>query len=142
MSSTHVSILADRNNTVVWMVSILLISKSSNPFANPLLTIPSAPISIGITVIFPVDHLSHLVVLGLILFFILTYGIRLLYDNHNFIYFFLLHIDLWQSLQLGISGIGCSTSVNRKTACVCWQPENKRCKGVSRSCEIPNQKEA
>ena len=35
----------------------------------------------------------------------------------------LLHIDLWQSCKLGISGMGCSK----------WWLENKRCVGVSRS---------
>ena len=52
VSRTFLSILADLNNPVVWMVSTLLISWSSNLFINPLVTVPSAPIIIGITVIF------------------------------------------------------------------------------------------
>ena len=53
VSSTLLSILTDLNNAVVWMVSIrLLISKSSNPCTNLLVTVPRAPITIGITIIF------------------------------------------------------------------------------------------
>ena len=41
------------NNAVVWMVSTRpLISKSSSSCCNPLVTLPSAPIIIGITVSF------------------------------------------------------------------------------------------
>ena len=44
---------SDLNSAIIWMVSTrVLISDSSNPFTNPLVTIPSAPITIGITVIF------------------------------------------------------------------------------------------
>ena len=44
------SILAYLNNGVVWMVFICsLISKSSILLTNPLVTVPSAPIAIGIT---------------------------------------------------------------------------------------------
>ena len=47
------SILADLNNSVVWMVSIgLFISKSFRLYANPLVTVPRASITIGITVSF------------------------------------------------------------------------------------------
>ena len=47
------SILADLNNAVVWMASnCLLISKSSSPCTNSLVTVPSPPITIGITVTF------------------------------------------------------------------------------------------
>ena len=49
VSRTLLSILGDLNNAVVWMVSTRpLISKSSSPFNNPLVTEPSAPITIGI----------------------------------------------------------------------------------------------
>ena len=53
VSRTLLSILADLNNAVVWMVSTCsLISKSSSPCTNYLVTIPSAPITISITVTF------------------------------------------------------------------------------------------
>ena len=53
VSRTLLSIMADLNNAVVWMSSTRpLISKSSSPCTNPLVTIPSAPIAIGITVTF------------------------------------------------------------------------------------------
>ena len=51
VSRTLLSILAVRNNVVVWIVSTRpLISKSSSPFCNPLVTVPNAPITIGIIV--------------------------------------------------------------------------------------------
>ena len=47
------SILAVFNNAVVWMVSTRPpTSKSSRPFNNPLVTVPKAPITIGIIVTF------------------------------------------------------------------------------------------
>ena len=53
LSRILLSILSVFNNVVVWMVSTrLLISKSPNPFNNPLVTVPKAPITIGIIVIF------------------------------------------------------------------------------------------
>ena len=51
--SRILNILADINNAVVWMVSTRpLISKSSSPCTDPLVTVPRAPITIGITVTF------------------------------------------------------------------------------------------
>ena len=51
VSRTPVSILAVHNNVVVWMVSTRLpTSKSSSPFGNPFVTVPNAPITIGIIV--------------------------------------------------------------------------------------------
>ena len=56
VSRTLLSILADHNNVVVWMVSTRpLISKSSSHLTNPLLIVPRAPITIGITVTFMLD---------------------------------------------------------------------------------------
>ena len=53
VSWTLFSILAVLNNTVVWMVPTRpVISKSSSPFNNPLVTVPKAPITIGIIVTF------------------------------------------------------------------------------------------
>ena len=52
-SWTLLSILADLNNAVVWMVSTRpRISKSSSPSTDPLVTVPSALITIGIIVNF------------------------------------------------------------------------------------------
>ena len=51
--SRTLSILADFSNAVLWIVAFCpLISKSSSPFINPLMTVPRAPITIGITVVF------------------------------------------------------------------------------------------
>ena len=53
LSRTHLSILADLNNAVVWMVSTCpRIFKFYSPCTNPLVTVPIAPITIGITVTF------------------------------------------------------------------------------------------
>ena len=50
VSSSLLSIRADLNNAVVWMVSTCpLIFKSSSPYNNPLQTVSTAPITIGIT---------------------------------------------------------------------------------------------
>ena len=51
VSWTRLSILAVLNNVEVWMVSSHPpTSKSSSPFSNPLVTVPNAPITIGIIV--------------------------------------------------------------------------------------------
>ena len=51
VSRTLLSILAVLNNVVVWMVSTRPpASKSSISFSNPLVTVPNAPITIGIIV--------------------------------------------------------------------------------------------
>ena len=53
VSRTLLSILSVFNNTIVWMVSTRPpTSKSSKPFNNPLVTVPKAPITIGIIVTF------------------------------------------------------------------------------------------
>ena len=51
VSTTLLSILADFNAAVIWMISILLlITSSSNPIPSPLMSVPSALTTIGITV--------------------------------------------------------------------------------------------
>ena len=51
VSRTLLSILAVLNNVVVWMVSTRPpTSKSTSPFSNPLITVPNAPITIGIII--------------------------------------------------------------------------------------------
>ena len=53
VSSTLLRILADLINALVWMVSTRpLISTSSSPFTNLSVTVPKAPINIGINVTF------------------------------------------------------------------------------------------
>ena len=51
VTRTLLSIPADLDNVIVWMMSTRpFISKSSSSCTNPLLTVPSAQITIGITV--------------------------------------------------------------------------------------------
>ena len=53
VSRTLLSILADLNNAIVWTVSIRpVIYRSSNPCTNPLVTVSSAPVTIGTIVTF------------------------------------------------------------------------------------------
>ena len=53
VSRTLLSILIDLNNAIIWMISTCpFISESSSPFINPLVTVPRAPITIGINVTF------------------------------------------------------------------------------------------
>ena len=53
VSRTRLSILSDLNSAVVWMVSTRsLISETSSLLINYLVTVPRAPITIGINVIF------------------------------------------------------------------------------------------
>ena len=60
VSRTLLSILADLNNPVVWMVPISpVISKSSNPCTYPLVTVPRASIIIGIIVAFMLHSLFN-----------------------------------------------------------------------------------
>ena len=56
---TLLSILADLNNAVVWMVSTSVISKSSSPPTNLLVTVPRAPITTGIIVTFMFNSLFN-----------------------------------------------------------------------------------
>ena len=59
VSRTLLSILAVLNNAVFLMVSTHpLISKSSSPFNNPLVTVAKAPITIGIIVTSMFDSFS------------------------------------------------------------------------------------
>ena len=61
VSWTLLSILADLSSAVVWMVSACpLISKFSSPFTNLLGIVPSARITIGITVTFMFHVFSSL----------------------------------------------------------------------------------
>ena len=60
VSRTLLSILADLNNTVVWMVSTRpVISKSFSPCTNPLVTVPRAQITIGIIFTFIFQSFSN-----------------------------------------------------------------------------------
>ena len=78
VSRTLLGILADSNNTVVWVVSTRpLISKSSSHFTNPLVTVPRASITIRITLTFMCHSFSiPCNVEVLILLFTIIYSLR------------------------------------------------------------------
>ena len=60
VSRTLLSILVVLNNVVVWMVSTRPpTSKSSSPFNNHLVTVPNAPITIGIMVTYMFHNLFN-----------------------------------------------------------------------------------
>ena len=78
VSRTLLSILAYLSNAVLWMLSAPFISNSSSPFINLLVTIPRAPIIIGITVTFIIHiFFRYLVRLKYLFFFSLYYNFTL-----------------------------------------------------------------
>ena len=79
VSWTLLSILADLINTVVWMVSTRpLISKPSSLFTNSLVTVPRAPVTMGISVTF-MSHsfFNSLAKLRYLSFFTLSFNFSL-----------------------------------------------------------------
>ena len=105
VSRTLLSILTDYNTTVVWMVSAgPLISKSSNICTNPLVTVPSAPIIIGITVTF-IFHSFFFSSLARFLFLISLFTFFQFYtmtrrDGKVLFFFFFFFLPCWLSLCL------------------------------------------
>ena len=80
VSRTLLSILADFNNAVIWMVSTRPpISESFSPWNNHLVTVPRAPITFGITATFMFNSFfqfpSKLQVLILLFAFFLFYSV-------------------------------------------------------------------
>ena len=64
VSRTRLSILTVLSNAVVWIVSTRpLTSKSSRPFNNPLVTVPSAPITISSSSCSSILFLNRLIIL-------------------------------------------------------------------------------
>ena len=86
-SRTPRSILAKLNNAAVWMVLILpLICSSYNLFSKPLGTVPSAPITISITVnLMSYSFFRSLPVFSLSFIFTLTQ------QNGKFLFFLLIN---------------------------------------------------
>ena len=99
VSRTLLSILAVLNNAVLWMVSTRPpTSKSSSPLNNPLVTVPKAPITIGIIVTFTFHSFfqfySKVEVFILLFTFFQFYPVvsrdRKVENFANFLFFFLL----------------------------------------------------
>ena len=78
ISRTFLSILADLNNVVVWMVSTgPFISKSTSPFYNPSVTVPRTPITIGIIFTLMFQFFNSLVRSTYLSFFSLSFNFTL-----------------------------------------------------------------
>ena len=106
VSRTHLNILAVFNNAVVWMVSTRLpTSKPSRPFSNPLLTVPKAPITIGIIVTFMFHSFfqfsSKVVILTSLFTFIQFYSVVSRNSKvdyfADFLFFFVYYYKVWSS---------------------------------------------
>ena len=89
VSRILLSILAVLNNVVVWMVSTHPpTSKSPSPFSNSLVTVPSAPITIGIMFHFFFQFPSNVQILVLLFIFFQFYSVVSRDSNiDNFAYF-------------------------------------------------------
>ena len=101
VSMTLLSVLADLNNAVVWMISTHpLIFKSSSPCTNPLVTIPSVSITISITVTFMFHvFFSSLARSSYFSLFSLSFSFTLWStgtDSELYIY----HLFVWSNLNL------------------------------------------
>ena len=90
VSRTLLSILAVLNNVVVWMVFTRPpTSKSSSPFSNPLVTVPNAPLTIGIIVtcmfhsFFNSLASSIIIIIIIISYFILLSGLSKVGDRRR-----------------------------------------------------------
>ena len=91
VSTTLLSILADLNNAVDgWVSTCPLISKSSSPCTNTLVTVLSAPIITGITVTFTFHSFSSSLAKSRYLFlFLLSFSFILrVYYSAIFLFFF------------------------------------------------------
>ena len=98
VSRTLLSILSDLNNVVVLkVITCLMISKSSTPFIKPLGIVPSAPITIGITVTFMFQR-----------FFLVLWQVLGIYRSWRFLLFF----SLWTA--------GTAKSTIRQVLFFCW----------------------
>ncbi len=113
VSRTLLSILTVLNNVVVWMVSTRSpTSKSSGPFKNPSVTVPKAPITIGIIITFMFHSFfqfpSKVVVLILLFTFFQFYSVvnrDSKVDNFASSLFLLIIIIIFHSLELFTSVI-------------------------------------
>ena len=96
---TPLSILVVLSNAVVWMVSNRpLTFKFSSPFNNPSVTVPKAPITIGITVTF---MLLLLLLLLLLLFAVVAAAAVVVVVVQSLLTFVIigLHGSQWNSLH-------------------------------------------
>ena len=121
VSRTLLSILTVLNNVVVWMVSTRpLIYKSSSPVDNRFVTLPKAPITIGITVTF-MFHIflqfpSKAQVLVFLFVFFQFYSVASRDSkDHNFprVFFLLLLIFIWSGRLTEIRGSVCMSKSHR-----------------------------
>ena len=122
VSRTLLSILADFTNAVVWMVSTRPpTSKSSSSFNNPLVTMPKAPITIGIIVTFMFHSFfqfsSKVEVLIFLFTFFQFYSVvsrdRKVDNFADFLFFFFLLIIIRSGLLVEIRWSVCISKSHR-----------------------------
>ena len=128
------SILVDLNNTVVWMVCTRpLISESSNPWINPLVAVPRAPIIISITVTFMFHSFSQFlskiqVLILLFAFFQLYSVVSLDIKVHNSASSFLLLIIIRSGRLAEIRWSHC-ISKSQRSLCISFsKTDSELCK--------------
>ena len=125
VSRTLISILTVLNNVVVWMFSTRpLISKSSRPFNNPLVTVPKVPITIRIIVTFMFHSFINFLVRSRYLsFFLLSFSFILWSAGTakstilQVLFFFFLLIMIKSGLRVEIRWSVCM-SKSHKSLCV------------------------
>ena len=107
VSRTLLSILAVLNDAVVWVdPTRRLTSKSSSSFSNPLVSVPNAPITIGIIVNcmfhsffqFP-SKVEVIILLSFFQFYSMDSGDSKVDNFANFLFFFLDYLKDWSSGQ-------------------------------------------
>ena len=127
ISRTLLSILADLNNPVVWMVFIRpLISKSSSPCTSPLMTVSRTPVTTGIIIFIFHSFFNCLARSRYLSFFLIYFNFTLLSAKtakspiqqvHFFSCWLSLGLIIW--LKLG----GLFVSQNPRKPCVSYSPE-------------------
>ena len=146
VSSTLLSILDNLNNEVVWMVDTRpIISISSSPYINPLVTVPRASISIGINVTFMFHSFFFQFPSKIEVFILLFHFLSILLcgqpEQHSpqFCMFFFFCCWLLSGLVVW-PGLGdLSVCQNPRRVCTCHSPgQMMGCANtISISCTIP-----
>ena len=132
---TLLSILAVLNNVVLWTVSTRpSTSNSSSPFSNPLVTVPNAPITIGIIATFIFHSVFNSLARSRYLCFFSHSFSFILWSAgtakptilHILFFFFFLLIIIRSGLPAEIRGCVCMSKSHRisPSDCLVWYPRH------------------